>query len=164
EAEIAASGLDAVIVRSAAVLGRGVRNVVSDVFATPSLIGSTEGETLWQLVHQEDVVRFLADAATGTRTGTVNLAADDVIPLDEVGQLLRKRVMRLSPRRLSAMARALWALHLSDVEPAGVDALTAMPLADTARLRREWDFECAWTTRETFADARRSLRNYMVVG
>ena len=164
EAEIAASGLDAVIVRSAAVLGRGVRNVVSDVFATPSLIGSTEGETLWQLVHQEDVVRFLADAATGTRTGTVNLAADDVIPLDEVGQLLRKRVMRLSPRRLSAMATALWALHLSDVEPAGVDALTAMPLADTARLRREWDFECAWTTRETFADARRSLRNYMVVG
>lgn len=164
EAEIADRGIPAVVVRPAAVLGRDVRNAVSDAFATPVLIGSKAHETKWQLAHQQDVSRFLADAATGTRTGTVNLAAADVVPLEEAGRLLGKRVVRLAPSTLSRAARALYALHLSEIEPAGVEALAAMPIADTSRLRHEWGFECAWSTRDTFVDARHSIDRYLVVG
>lgn len=161
---IASSGIPATVVRPAPVLGRGVRNSVSDVFATPAIIGSTIVDTPWQLVHQDDVTRFLVDAVVHEWVGTVNLAADDVVPLSEVGVLLDKRVARLTPRALEMSARALWSLHLSDIDPAGVDAIAALPVADTSRLRDERGFRCAWSTRDTFLDAHRALRRYVVLG
>lgn len=161
---ISSAGVDAVIARAAATLGRGVDNSVTQQFSAP-IFPAVRGDTnRWQLIHQEDVGRFLAEAALGERFGTVNLAADDVLTPEELGALIERPTPRLPERVATGMVSAMAKLGATEMDPAAYDGLRYMPVADTTRLRDEWGFRCAWTSADTARDAARSLTKATYVG
>ena len=167
EAMITERDVPGVIVRAAATLGRGVDNIPAHTFAGPAMVGVAGEETPWQLVHQDDVARFCAEAAVGSlagRSGTVNLAADDVLTLEQLAAALERPVRRLPEAAVKRMLDAMWRLGIGEVPPVAFEALRCMPVADTTRLHQEWGFRCVWSSLETARDTARSMRRHVYLG
>lgn len=164
ERVIADSGADAVVARVAPVLGRHVENSVSHVFTGPVVAGLKGTAMRFQLVHQSDVGRFLAEACLGGPAGVVNLAADDVVSLEKMGELLGRRVVHLRPSVARVLLRSMARFQLGELDPAAMDALQYMPVADTTRLRETFGFRCAWSTAETIVDMARTGSRYAYLG
>ena len=161
---IADAGVAAVVVRAAIVVGAQVDNSVRQVFAAPVVAAIRGDEMRLQAVHQDDVGRFYAEACLGNRTGTVNLAADDVLGIDEVGERLGKRVVRLPEPVVAAFVRSTWMLGLGRLDPGGFAAMRWLPIADTSRLREEWGFRCEHTTASALDDFRTALAGRIALG
>jgi nucleoside-diphosphate-sugar epimerase len=161
---IADSGVPAVVVRAAIVIGARVENAVRQVFAAPVLAAVRGDDMKFQAVHQDDVGRFYAEACLGDRTGAVNLAADDVLDIDDVGTRLGKRVVRLPEAAVAAFVRATWTLGLARLDPGGFAAMRWLPIADTTRLREEWGFRCEHTTASALDDFRAALAGRVALG
>jgi nucleoside-diphosphate-sugar epimerase/phosphohistidine swiveling domain-containing protein len=164
EARIKDSGVPYLVVRTAPVVGRGVRNVVTDQFAGPAITGVAGDTSQWQFVHSDDVTRFLIDSVDMDATGVVNLAAEGGLTLERVAELLDKPVVRLPYGVAKGMIRLMWKAGISDVDPAAMDALRYLPVADTSKLREDFGFRCAWTNEEAVEDMRRSLTTYVHFG
>lgn len=146
---ISESSVPALIVRIAPMLGRTVRNRVTDQLAGPAILTSAKSDALSQFVHHEDTTRFLADVSAQSNTGTVNLAADGYLTLSRVAELLDKPVLRL-PTKLAAAVGTATPQH--------------WPLADTTSLHNDFGFRCAWSNSDAVTDTRRSLITYMNIG
>jgi hypothetical protein len=160
---ILASGVEAVLARTAATVGRNIDNLLVDIFAGPSIIGVKGVDIRYQFVHQDDVGRFLALACEGGPSGPVNVAPDDLLPLPEIARLLGKRYVELSHEQVMAAIRFAWKHDLADITPGEAAAISYLPKVDTTRLRDEWGFRCAWTTAEGVVDLRRAIAGRIVV-
>jgi hypothetical protein len=60
--------------------------------------------------------------------------------------------------------RAAWALRASELAPGEIGALIHMPIVDTTRLREEWGFTCAWSSRAALADMARAAHGRVTLG
>jgi nucleoside-diphosphate-sugar epimerase len=160
---ILASGVEAVLARTAATVGRNIDNLLVDIFAGPSIIGVKGVDIRYQFVHQDDVGRFLALACEGGPSGPVNVAPDDLLPLPEIARLLGKRYVELSHQQVMAAIRFAWKHDLADITPGEAAAISYLPKVDTTRLRDEWGFRCAWTTAEGVIDLRRAIAGRIAV-
>ncbi len=157
EGEIAESGVPALVVRPAPVVGRSVTSQSAQIFATPFLVGVPGEVSPWQVIHQDDVMRFLVEGTLDDRTGTVNLGGEEHVPLDRIGEILGRRVVRIPLWVLQAGLGALWHLRLSDIDPGALETLRAVPIGDTTRLRESFGFHCAWSGEEALVDTRRVI-------
>ena len=157
EGEIAESSVPSLVVRPAPVVGRSVTSQSAQIFATPFLVGVPGEVSPWQVIHQDDVMRFLVEGTLGERTGTVNLGGEDHVPLDRIGEILGRRVVRIPLWVLQAGLGALWHLRLSDIDPGALETLRAVPIADTTRLRESFGFHCAWSGVDALVDTRRVI-------
>ncbi|HEV7863581.1 MAG TPA: NAD-dependent epimerase/dehydratase family protein, partial [Acidimicrobiia bacterium] len=160
---ILASGVDAVLARTAATVGRNIDNLLLDIFAAPAIIGVKGADIRYQLAHQSDIGRFLALACEGGPSGPVNVAPDDLVPLPEIARLLGKRYVELSHHQVMGAVRFMWKHDLADITPGEAAAISYLPKVDTTRLRDVWGFHCAWTTAESVVDLRRAVAGRVVV-
>jgi len=104
EALIAASSLNAVMVRATNIMGRGTTGVTQEGFATPAILAMKGGRNLFQFVHPDDLARFFADALDHPEwSGPVNLAAPQTIKMREISIILGKRYLEVSPKRADAV-------------------------------------------------------------
>ena len=100
-AELPAAGLPMLVVRTAPVVGR---RVDPDTLRTlAGLLAAREGSS-WQVLHHDDLARFLAHAAVGDATGEVELVAPGTVTRGDVLALLRAAGLRptlpgVRPRR-----------------------------------------------------------------
>lgn len=164
EALIHQAEVEAVLPRAAVVVGRQTDNSVRSVFSAPFLATLKGEQTMIQAVHHDDVGRFYELACFSDRTGPVNLAADDVITMEEAGVLLDKRVLAVSERTLNGVVRSMWALGLGTLDPDGSDAIRWLPIADTTHLREDWDFECEFSTADALLDFRDAIDGRVTFG
>ena len=164
ELMIAAAGVEAVLPRVAVVVGRHVDNAVRMVFAAPVLAAVRGDDPQVQAVHQDDVGRFFVEACLGSRTGPVNLAASDVVTMDEAARLLGKRIVRVPEPAVKAFLHGGWALRVGAIDPGEFNSLRYLPIADTTRLREEWGFVPEYSTTRALADFRRSLEHVVGLG
>lgn len=164
ERMIVESGVEAVRVRPTVVVGRDAHNAPANVYrqlAIPSLGGRAK----IQMVHQDDVGRFFAHACGSSALGAVNLAADDELTWKEVARLARRPALPTPPRLLVPAVRALSRVaSVARSAPELVDLFLHWPLADTARLRRDFGFELAYSSAEAIADQGRDATNHIVLG
>lgn len=164
ERMIGDAGVEATIVRAAVVVGRRTDNSVRQVFAAPVLAGIRGEQGRVQVVHHDDVGRFYEQACLGGRTGVVNLAADDVLDLETVGEILGKPIWHLPAGVVEGFVRSSWRLGLGALDPDGFAAMRWIPLADTTRLREDWGFGCEYSTAAALADFRAALRGVVSLG
>ncbi|MCU1692591.1 MAG: hypothetical protein JWM64_1682 [Frankiales bacterium] len=153
EALVAASSLETASVRSTIVLGRGTDNRLQEQLAASRHVVPIGDAYPWQLVHHDDVARFLAlSVEPGRPTGPVNLAADDGLTMEEIARLLSRGVVRVPlPVLRKAVDTVGGLLHLSAGE---LECGLHMPLLDTEHLRTAWGFTPAWSSAETVEDTR----------
>ncbi|WP_405491043.1 PEP-utilizing enzyme [Nocardia sp. NBC_00511] len=129
---VTGSGVDALIVRTPVVAGRRI-----DDSSWRTLETLTAGQAILQVLHYDDLERFLVLAALSQRGGVVGLAAPGELAGPEV-----KRIFTDAGVKYSA-----WLPKSS----------SNRPKVDTAAARDEWGFRYGWTAAETIADVARGL-------
>ena len=157
------SGVEAVMARTAVTVGRNIDNLLVDIFAAPAIVGIRGVDIRYQLIHQDDVGRFLALACEEGPPGPVNVAPADFVPLPEIAEILDKPFVELSPERVLKTVEFMWEHELADITPGEAAGISYLPRMATDRLREEWGFECAWSTAEGLQDLRRAVTGITVV-
>ena len=105
----------------------------------PSLLGF---DPRMQIIHEEDVVEALALAVLNDASGAINVAAEDVIPLNKMRGLAGKRSVAI-PHLLAYWSQKLPAgarRRSSDALPIEPDYLRYPWVADLRRMREELGF------------------------
>lgn len=134
------SGADSVLVRTAPTAGRRIGHETRR--ALEPILGSRSADG-FQLLHSDDLDRFLVLAATALRPGRgdgleiVDLAASGVVTTDEVRELMRAAGVRYSA----------WVPGWSG----------RRPLLDPTVAQEKWGFRCGWTACEVIADLVRGM-------
>ncbi|MEW6475015.1 MAG: NAD-dependent epimerase/dehydratase family protein [Actinomycetota bacterium] len=164
EAMLASAPVDEISIRAPAVMGRHIDNRVRNLLAGPVLAVAKGEECLWQVVHADDVGRFFVLACEDGPTGPVNLAADDILTVDQVGAALGKRVVRVAPHLLHKALTAMYNRKLAPVNVGDFEYLRYQPLLDTTKQRKEFGFECAWSGLDALEDTRLALMGVIGVG
>jgi UDP-glucose 4-epimerase len=85
------------VLRCANVLGPDVETAFTRMFSLPFVPMVLGFDPRLQFVHEDDVVHALAHAALADLPGTFNVAADGVLALSEVIDLLGKRALPVLP-------------------------------------------------------------------
>ncbi|QIS11897.1 hypothetical protein F5544_20160 [Nocardia arthritidis] len=127
-------GVDGLMLRIPAVAGRRVGRETWR--ALEPLLGPDTAEG-FQLLHTDDLERFLVAAAASQRTGIVELTAPGLVTPTEVRKLLRRAGIRYSAWVPGWSGRA--------------------PLLDPTAAQRDWGFRYGWSAREVVEDLVRGL-------
>ena len=158
------SGVNALLVRAANVMGRESARVTQRRFAAPFTLGVKGGRNIVQFIHSDDLGRFVGDAVEHPGwTGPVDLAAPDVVAVREVAAMLGKRYIECDRRLLAAALGFRWNRRLFSIEPEAIESMLYCPVIDTARLR-DLGFVPAWTASECVTDFRRANRGHVYLG
>lgn len=157
ERVILESGVEAVLARTAVTVGRNIDNLLLDIFAAPAVIGIRGADMRWQLIHQDDVGRFLALACEQGPAGPVNVAPSDFVALPDIAQMLGKRYVEVSASQALKAVEFMWDHDLTAISPGEAAGMSYLPRVATDRLRDEWGFECAWSTADGLLDLRRAV-------
>ncbi|MDT5008223.1 MAG: hypothetical protein QOJ24_5399, partial [Mycobacterium sp.] len=160
---IAGSGVDAVLVRAGIIAGRDVDNTIFRFFSSPAL-PVPDPDRRQQFVHTEDVARFTADAVSHSRSGAVNITGAGSLTMREIADVIGRPLIRVPERALAAAVGGAWKLGLSELAPGEIGGLLYMPIVDTTRLREEWGFSCAWSSRDALEDMARASHGVVTLG
>ncbi|UGT41749.1 NAD(P)H-binding protein [Nocardia yamanashiensis] len=139
ERAVTASGADALIVRTALVAGRRI-----DGAGWRPLESLTAGKDGFQVLHYDDLERFLVQAALSQRSGIVELAAPGEVSGVEVKRILREAGVKYTPWLPKSAANR--------------------PRLDTTAAREEWGFRYGWTANEVIVDVARGLHGRKAAG
>ncbi|HEV7865229.1 MAG TPA: hypothetical protein VGR20_21215, partial [Acidimicrobiia bacterium] len=141
-----------------------IDNRVRNLLAGP-VVATVKGEqSLWQVVHADDVGRFFALACESGPTGPVNLGPDDILTVEQVAAALGRRIVRVKAETLSRMITMLWDRKLSPVNLGDFEYVRNQPLLDTTKQRKEFGFECAWSGLDAIEDTRLAMLGVTGVG
>jgi len=159
------SGVPAVITRTCVVAGRDMDNYEFRFLAHPALSAPTGPMKSWQFLHTDDVGRFHALATLNDRTGVVNVGPQDRgISIDEIAEILGKRLVRLPFSVLKGVAGTAWRANVLELSPADLDGFRYMPTLDTRRMVEEWGYEPAFDSRAALEDAAPGIRAVTYLG
>ncbi|WP_249643930.1 PEP-utilizing enzyme [Nocardia sputi] len=131
---VRSSGAQALIVRTAPVGGRRVDRENWRILS-PLLHSRRTGG--FQLLHHDDLERFLVVAAGSARTGVVDLAASGVVSGDDARSIREAAGTRIFS----------WASRTR----------SAPPELNADAARDDWGFRCGWSASEVAADIVRGL-------
>ncbi|MET0317323.1 MAG: NAD-dependent epimerase/dehydratase family protein [Rhodococcus fascians] len=157
------SGVDSVLVRSGIIAGRDVDNTIFRFFSSPAL-PVPDPERTQQFVHTDDVARFTAEAVSSDRTGPVNITGEGAVTMREIAAIIDRPLVTVPERVLRNGIQAAWNLRVSELAPGEIGGLLYMPIVDTTRLREEWGFTCAWTSRAALTDLARAAHGRVTLG
>jgi len=157
------SGVEAVLARTGVTVGRNIDNLLVDIFAAPAIVGIKGVDIRYQLIHQDDIGRFFALACEGGPPGPVNVAPPDFVELRRIAEILGKRYVETTAEAALRGIEFMWKHDLVDISPGEAAGISYLPRMATDRLRREWGFECAWSTAAGVVDLRRAVTGLTVV-
>ncbi|WP_462202749.1 NAD-dependent epimerase/dehydratase family protein [Frankia sp. CcWB3] len=108
----------------------------------------------FQVVHSSDVAdAYRLAALTGAR-GAFNIAADPVVDVPLLADILNARIIRMPAGLARGALATAWHLHLVPASPQLFDAVLHLPIMDTARARAE----LGWSPRH---DARAAIGSFL---
>lgn len=162
---LADSGMEWVAIRPALVVGREVGNTVLRLLASPAFPDVNGwAERSLQVVHSEDVHRTFVRAVLGSQTGPLNVAAAGELTIRQITKAIGRPMVPVSKRVLDAAFGALYRRGIVPVSPAELEVLLNLPVMDTGRLRRDWDYTPAWEARECLDDVALAVRGRVSLG
>ena len=118
---------------------------------TPTLLGF---DPRMQLIHEDDVVEALAHAILKDVPGIINIAAEDIIPLNKMRGLAGKRPISI-PHLLAYWGRdklARYGQHSHEHMPIEPDYLRYSWVADLRRMREELGFAPFYSAEDTLRE------------
>lgn len=140
------------VLRTAAILGPTVRNVVTRYLAhriVPTLLGF---DPLVQFVHEVDAIGAFKLAIDRDCPGVFNIVGDGVLPLSTVVKLAGRVPMPLPHPLAETVARTLWVAQLAGAPPAFFSFLRFVSVADGRKAYEEMGFSPNYSTREAVLD------------
>ncbi|MBK6844663.1 MAG: SDR family oxidoreductase [Gemmatimonadetes bacterium] len=142
--------LEQVIFRVGTILGATVHNQITALFERTRLLAIRGSDSPFVFIHDADVVACLVRAVDAPVTGIFNVAGDGALSIREIAALLGKPVLTLPAWLLQGALAVARPLGLTRYGPEQVDFLRYRPVLDNARLKREFGYVPALTSREAF--------------
>lgn len=164
EGMLAAADVDAISIRSPIVVGRRIDNRVRNLMAGPVLAVVKGQPSLWQVVHADDVGRFFTLCCERGPAGPVNLGADEIMDVEQVGRAFGRHVVAVRADVLEKMVMTMYKRKLMPVNRGDFEFVLYQPLLDTTRQREQFGFECAWSGPDALDDTRLALTGLVGVG
>ncbi|MCA9520741.1 MAG: SDR family oxidoreductase [Myxococcales bacterium] len=142
--------LKQLILRPGTILGRNVKNPITDLFEKPVIVGVKGQASPFVIIWDQDVVEVLTQATLRDVTGTFNLAGDGVLTLKEIASLLGKRYIEIPISWMQQGLRLLQKAGLSQYGPEQLSFLLYRPVLSNERLKRAFRYTPKLTTRQVF--------------
>ena len=142
--------LNQLIMRPGTILGRTTRNQITDLFDAKRIIGLKGAATPFVFIWDKDVVGVIVKGLLEEKSGIFNLAGDGFLTMKEIARLLGKTFLPL-PVSLVRLGLAVGKkLGLSQYGPEQVDFIRYRPVLANRRLKEEFGYTPAKTSREVF--------------
>jgi UDP-glucose 4-epimerase len=143
------SDVDIVTRRFANAIGPTIDTAMTRYFRLPILPIVLGRDPRLQFVHESDVLTALHTAATGSFTGTFNVAGPGVVTLLQAAGLAHRPVLTV-PEFLLGPAHGLLRRAGVDFSVQDIDFLAYGRVLDTGAAKRSWGFVPQYSTREAF--------------
>ncbi|MCB0828749.1 MAG: SDR family oxidoreductase [Solirubrobacterales bacterium] len=148
--------LEQVVLRIGTILGESVDNQITDLFKAKRPLKIRGSDSPFVFVWDQDVVAVILQAVLGEKTGIFNVAGDGAMTIDEIAAEMGKRVQTVPVGLLKAGLAVAKRLGLTPHGPAQTDFLRYRPVLDNTRLKEQFGYTPAYTTREAFTAWRES--------
>ncbi|EEA96394.1 SDR family oxidoreductase [Pseudovibrio sp. JE062] len=149
--------LEQVVLRVGTVLGTGMDNQITSLFHKPRLLGIAGSDSAFVFIWTQDLARILLRAATEAPAGIYNVAGDGALSLQQLGEVLRKPVLKLPSWLLKLVLGVAKPLQLSRYGPEQVRFLQYRPVLANDRLKSEFGYTPEKTSAEVFEHWRVSV-------
>ncbi|CRK60214.1 UDP-glucose 4-epimerase [Alloactinosynnema sp. L-07] len=141
-----------VTLRLANLIGPNVDTVLTRYFALPVVPTVLGFDARMQLLHSEDALAVLEQAAMLDVTGVFNVAGDGVLMLSQAIRRAGRLPLPVLRQALPSVGRVLRGARVVDFSADHVRYLNYGRVLDTTRLKAEFGFTPRWTTRQAFDD------------
>lgn len=142
--------LEQVIFRVGTILGATVSNQITALFEQPRLLAIRGSDSPFVFAHDADVVACLVRAIDSPVVGTFNVAGDGALSIHEIAALLDKPLLTVPAWLLRGVLAVAQPLRLTRYGPEQVDFLRYRPVLSNERLKREFGYVPALTSRKAF--------------
>ena len=142
--------LEQTIFRIGTILGRTVRNQITNLWEQKYLYGVANSKSPFVFIWDQDVVRCFAKAVDDEKTGIYNLAGDGSLSVDEIGRMLAKKVVKVPSSVATATLFVLKRLRLSQYGEEQVRFLKYRPVLDNRKLKDVFGFIPEKTSLQVF--------------
>ncbi|QUS54333.1 SDR family oxidoreductase [Pseudovibrio brasiliensis] len=149
--------LEQVVLRVGTVLGTGIDNQITSLFHKPRLLGIAGSDSAFVFIWTQDLARILLRAATEAPAGIYNVAGDGALSLQQLGEVLKKPVLKLPSWLLKLVLGVAKPLRLSRYGPEQVRFLQYRPVLANDRLKSEFGYTPEKTSAEVFEHWRVSV-------
>lgn len=140
------------IFRIATILGKHTKNIITQLFERPFLIGIKGSTSPFCFVWDEDVVRCfeMAIFAPSDKADVYNLSGDGYLTIQEISKILNKPIIYFSPKFLKHLLKVLYTLRLSSYSSEQVLFLQYRPVLDNTKLKEKFGYIPEKTSKEVF--------------
>lgn len=139
--------------RFAEIIGPTVRTPLTRYFSLSPFVPVLAGrDARLQLVHEQDAVRVMLALALGGCAGTVNVAGDGALTVQQAIHRAGRIPLPMMPGTVGVIGRALRTARIGGFSPEQVSLLASGRVLDTRRLRVEMGIELSYSTERAFAD------------
>jgi UDP-glucose 4-epimerase len=142
--------LEQTIFRITTILGKNVKNQITDLFMKPIQLGIRGTDSRFSFIWDEDAVRCIEQAIFSEKTGAFNLSGDGSVSISERGRLLKKPVIQVPSAIIETALSVLKRVGLTQYGPEQTLFLKYRPILDNARLKSEFGFKPVKTSHEVF--------------
>jgi UDP-glucose 4-epimerase len=138
------------VFRPGTILGRGVRNQITDLFEKPAILAVRGAASPFVFIWDEDVARCIVLGLHGRREGIFNLAGDGALTLREIAARTGKPLLRLPAWLLGGAIRALRAVGLTQYGPEQVDFIRYRSVLMNDALKDGFGYAPRYASSEAF--------------
>ena len=147
----ASPGVAMCILRCCPVFGANADNFIASAFDKPFLVAVSGANPPMQFLHEEDMVRCLAQTTLEKAEGLYNLAGAGSISLDEMAAARGRRLVTLPAWLLYPLTQITWAIRLQSDSPAiGLHTIRYPWFASTEKIEREMGFSPRYSSRDAW--------------
>lgn len=140
------------ILRFANFIGPTVDSPLTRYLALPVVPKVLGYDPRLQLCHEADAVEVLYRSVTGSHPGIFNVAGPGIIYLSQAVRLAGKPYLPVALPFVQGLGQMLRRSGRVDFSPDQLQFLLFGRVGDISRLRRSFDFEPAFSTRQAFED------------
>ncbi len=129
--------IETVILRPAHIVGPNVRNAPSNYLrlrVIPTMMGF---DPMVQLIHEDDLLRFIELALRPGIRGVFNLAGTEPVPLSRILKILGKPVLPIPHPLFKAFLERAWRYRLTSFPAPELDHIRFNTVLDTKRAKEE---------------------------
>jgi UDP-glucose 4-epimerase len=144
--------VDVTTVRLANLIGPNVDTVLTRYFSMPIVPTVLGFDARMQLLHSEDALSVLEQAALRDLPGVFNVAGDGVLMLSQAIRRAGRLPLPVVRGAIPTVGRLLGRARLVDFSPDNLRYLNYGRVLDTTRLKTVFGFSPRWTTRQAFDD------------
>lgn len=157
--------LEQVIFRIGTILGDNTDNQITSLFEKKVLLGISGSKSPFVFIWDQDVVECLSRAITGNKKGIYNVAGDGALTIDEIGEILNKKVLRIPAWLVATALFILKRLSLTQYGEEQVNFLRYRPVLDNHQLKTSFGYTPKLTSEEVFhyfLEKRRESKNKII--